>query len=168
MIRLAALALVAAQPQPAPPSTGLYGTYDPNSVFARILRGQIPVAKVCEDQRTLVFIPKDWRTPGEILVIPKRRVRNLLGLKPWELERLMVAVQHAALAQRRALNSTGFQVVQNNGATSEQTVLHVHFHVVPSFGRVPTAADFRPDVSMAEMKEMAARLKPAWPTRGRC
>ena len=165
MILLAAAVALAVQ---QPPSTGLDGPYDPNNVFARILRGKIPVAKVCEDQRTLVFIPKDWRTPGEILVIPKRHVRNLLGLKPRELERLMVAVQHAALAQRRALHSTGFQVDQNNGETSQQTVFHVHFHVVPSFDRVPTSADFRPDVSMAEMKAMAARLKPAWPTRGRC
>jgi histidine triad (HIT) family protein len=160
----AALALAVQQP----PATGLDGPYDSNGVFARILRGTIPVAKVCEDQRTLVFIPKDWRSPGEILVIPKRHVRNLLGLQPRELERLMVAVQHAAVAQRRALHSTGFQVVQNNGATSEQTVFHVHFHVVPSFGRVPTSADFRPDVPMAEMQAMGARLKRAWPTRGRC
>jgi histidine triad (HIT) family protein len=164
LIWLAALLLVA---QP-PPATALDGLYDPQNVFARILRGELPVSKVCEDRHLLVFIPTGWKTPGEILVIPKRHVRNLLGLSPTELWRLMVAVQHGAIAQVRALGSTGFQVVQNNGATSFQTVFHVHFHVVPSFGREPLASDYRRDVPRAEMDQMAARLKAAWPTRGHC
>lgn len=164
MIWLLALALAAEQPA----ATGLDGPYDPQNVFARILRGDLPVSKVCEDRHLLVFIPTGWQSPGEILVIPKRAVRNLLGLSPSELRRLMVAVQHGAVAQRRALQSTGFQVVQNNGATSYQTVFHVHFHVVPSFGRPPDATAFRKDVPRAEMNSMAERLKAAWPTRGSC
>jgi len=168
MLLAAALALAAQQPAAAGPATGLDGPYDRNNVFARVLRGQVKVAKVCEDQRTLVFVPKDWRTSGEVLVIPKRAVRTLLGLRPDELQRLMVAVQHAAVAQRRALHSSGFQVVQNNGATSYQSVFHVHFHVVPSFGRLPQDSDFKPDVPWSQLASMAAKLKRTWPTRGRC
>jgi histidine triad (HIT) family protein len=164
VILLAALALAASRP----PATGLDGPYDRNNVFARIMRGEIPVGKVCEDPQVLVFVPKDWTSPGELLVIPKRGVRNLLGLRPAELARLMVVVQHSAEAQRRALGATGFQVVENNGATSYQTVFHVHFHVVPSFGRLPDKAAFRPDVPRAEQDSMAARLKAAWPTSGAC
>ena len=164
MIWLLALALAAQQP----PATGLDGPYDPQNVFARILRGELPVSKVCEDRHLLVFIPTGWQSPGEILVIPKRHVRNLLGLSPSELRRLMVAVQHGAIAQRQALSSTGFQVVQNNGSSSFQTVFHVHFHVVPSFGSPPQQSAYRKDVPRAEMDSMAERLKAAWPTRGRC
>jgi histidine triad (HIT) family protein len=164
VIPLAAIVLAAQQP----PAPGLDGRYDRNNPFARIMRGELPVAKICEDRQILVFVPKDWRTPGEILVMPKRAVRNLLGLTPIELERSMVVVQHAAAAQRRALHSTGFQLVGNNGATSYQTVFHVHFHVVPSFGRLPQDSDFRADVPIAESKAMAARLRATWPTRGEC
>ena len=164
MILLAALALAAQQP----PANGLDGAYDPNNVFARILRHQLPASIVCDDQQVLVFVPKGWRTPGELLVMPKRGARNLLGLHPTELQRLMIVVQHAAIAQRRALHSTGFQLVQNNGATSFQTVFHTHFHVVPSFGREPLSGDYRADVSRSEQDAMAARLKAAWPTKGAC
>ncbi|HEX5257876.1 MAG TPA: HIT family protein [Sphingomicrobium sp.] len=132
------------------------------------MRGELPASKVCEDRQVLVFVPKDWNTPGELLVIPKRPVRNLLGLRPAELQRLMTAVQHAALAQQRALHSTGFQVIQNNGATSFQTVFHIHFHVTPSFGRQPSSSDFHADVSRGTQDAMAARLKAAWPTRNGC
>jgi histidine triad (HIT) family protein len=161
---LAAFALAAQQPSP----TGLDGPYDTDNVFARILRHQLPVSAVCEDRQVLVFTPRDWRTPGELLVIPKRPVRNLLGLTPQELQRLMTVVQHAAIAQRRALHSTGFQVVQNNGATSFQTVFHVHFHVVPSFGREPADSDARRNVVRADQDAMAAKLRAAWPTKGTC
>lgn len=164
MIMLAALALAA----PQPPATGLDGPYDRNNVFARIMRGELPVGRVCEDRQVLVFVPKDWTTPGELLVIPKQPVRNLLGLQPPELQRLMIVVQHAAMAQRQALHATGFQVVENNGATSYQTVFHVHFHVIPSFDRLPDKAEFRPDVPRAEQDAMAARLKASWPTRNGC
>ena len=164
MIWLLALVLAAEQPT----ATGLDGAYDPQNVFARMLRGELPVSRVCEDSGVLVFIPRDWKSPGEVLVIPKRPVRNLLGLTPGELERLMVVVQHSAEAQRRALNSTGFQVVQNNGATSHQTVFHVHFHVVPSFGHPPGPSAARRRVPQAEKDAMAARLKAGWPTRAAC
>jgi histidine triad (HIT) family protein len=161
---LAAIALAAQQPT----ATGLDGPYDPNNPFARILGGELPAAKVCEDRQALVFVPRDWVSPGELLVIPKRPVRNLLGLRPPELQRLMTVVQHAAMAQRRALYSTGFQVVENNGGTSYQTVFHVHVHVIPSFGRLPDKTDFRADVGRAEQDVMAAKLKAAWPTRNLC
>lgn len=161
---LAALAL--ATPQPA--ATGLEGRYDSSNPFARIMRGELPVSKVCEDKQVLVFVPKDWSSPGELLVIPKRAVRNLLGLRPPELERLLTVVQDAAVAQQRALHATGFQVVQNNGATSYQTVFHVHFHVIPSFGRPPAKAEFRADVPRPQQDAMAARLKASWPTRNGC
>jgi histidine triad (HIT) family protein len=161
---LAAIALGAQQP----PAIGLLGAYDWNNPFARIIRGELPVAKVCEDRVVLVFVPRDWVSPGELLVIPKRAVRNLLGLRAAELQRLMLVVQHAAEAQRRELRATGFQLVENNGATSSQTVFHVHFHVVPSFGRLPGTTDFRPNVPRPEQDGMAARLKSAWPTRHAC
>lgn len=163
MIVLAALALAAQAP-----ATGLDGPYDRSNPFAKIMRGELPVARVCEDREVLVFVPKDWVSPGELLVIPKRPVRTLLGLRPGELERLMVVVQHAATAQRNALGSTGFQLVQNNGATSHQTVFHVHFHVIPSFGRAPAASDFRADVSSADQMIMAEKLSARWPSRPGC
>lgn len=160
---VAALAL-AAQPQ----ATGLDGPYDRNNVFAKMMRGEVPVATVCEDRTVLVFVPKDWASPGELLVIPKRAARNLLDLRPAELERLMTVVQHAARAQRLALHSTGFQLVQNNGATSHQTVFHVHFHVIPSFGHPPQSADFQADVPRPDQMMMARKLHARWPTHGSC
>ena len=144
--------------------TGLDGDYDPHNPFAQIIRGELPASKVYDDADVLVITPLTMLTPGHVLVIPKRLgVRNLLGLTADEMRACLVAVQKAALAQRRALGSTGFRLHQTNGATSDQDVFHPHFHVIPSFGPSPAYRDTVDRNRREELDAMAAKLKAAWP-----
>jgi histidine triad (HIT) family protein len=109
-------------------------------------------------------MPLTMARPGHVLVIPKRLgVRNLLDLTPDELRDCMAAVQRAARAQVKALGATGFTISQNNGISSNQHVFHPHFHVVPQFDpKLPSRPDEQRN-TRAELVEMAAKLRAAWP-----
>ena len=183
---LSALLFVQGTPmraQPIPPEhlpppgtdTGLEGKYDPQNGIAQLIQDRTKessASKIFEDERVLVFMPlpqEEVVAPGHVLVVPKRMgARNLLDLKPDEMCYLLATVQKAAIAQKNGLGATGFRVQQNNGLSSSQTVYHAHFHVIPSFGgKAPGTPAPRRKLPEAEYKEIAAKLKAAWPKDGK-
>ena len=105
--------------------------YDPNNIFAKILRGEIPAHKVFEDEAVLVFMDVMPQAPGHTLVLPKTASRNLLDADPGVLARLLPAVQKVAVAVKAAFAADGIQVIQYNEPAGGQSVFHLHFHVIP-------------------------------------
>jgi histidine triad (HIT) family protein len=106
-------------------------TYDPNNIFAKILRGEIPCHKIHEDEHTLAFMDVMPQVDGHCLVIPKAGSRNLLDADPSTLLPLMATVQNVARAAKAAFNSDGVQIRQYNEPAAGQTVFHLHFHILP-------------------------------------
>ncbi len=106
-------------------------TYDPNNVFAKVLRGEIPCHTLYEDDDTLVFLDIMPRTEGHALVITKERARDLFDIKPEALAKLMAVVQKLAPKIAAAVGADGVLIQQFNGAAAGQTVFHVHVHIVP-------------------------------------
>ena len=110
----------------------LNAPYDPNNIFARILRGEIPSVKVWEDDHILAFMDVFPQSEGHVLVVSKTSTaRTLLDIEPDVLARLIAAAQRTARAVVRALDPEGFQIMQFNGEAGGQTVFHLHFHIVP-------------------------------------
>ena len=110
----------------------LHGAYDPDNIFAKILRGEIPSVKVWEDDHVLAFMDVFPQSEGHVLVVSKTsQARNLLEIEPTELERLALAVQRTARAVEKALRPEGLSIMQFNGEAGGQTVFHLHFHIVP-------------------------------------
>lgn len=110
----------------------LDGTYEDGNIFAKILRGEMPSAKVFEDSHVYAFMDVFPQSKGHTLVIPKHSTaRNLLEEDPANLQPLILGVQRVALAVRAALNPDGVQISQFNGAPAGQTVFHLHFHIIP-------------------------------------
>src|SRR5438270_8716293 len=105
--------------------------YDQNNVFAKILRGEIPAAKVYEDERTLAFMDVMPQADGHTLVVPKEQAEDLLTLSPDGAAALIVTTQKIAKAVKKGLNVPGIMVAQLNGAPAGQSVFHVHFHIIP-------------------------------------
>ena len=105
--------------------------YDPNNIFAKILKGDIPSVKLYEDEDTLAFMDVMPQAPGHLLVIPKQGSRNLLDADPAVLVKLMPVVQKLAGAAKEAFDADGVFVAQFNEAAAGQTVFHLHFHVIP-------------------------------------
>lgn len=116
----------------------LDGTYDDGNIFAKILRGEAPAAKVFEDDHVLAFMDVFPQAKGHTLVIPKHSgARNLLEEEPQTLAHLFQGVQRVARAVRAALNPDGLTITQFNGSVSGQTVFHLHVHILPRWEGVP-------------------------------
>jgi histidine triad (HIT) family protein len=130
----------------------LDGAYDLDNVFAKILRGEIPAAKVYEDDHVLAFMDAYPQARGHTLVVPKAAARNLLDVEPEALQGLIVRVQRIARAVRAALKPDGVTVMQFNGEAGGQTVFHLHFHIVPRWEGEPMA---RPGGGMAGQAQLA-------------
>ena len=110
----------------------LDGTYDAGNIFAKILRGEAPAARVFEDDHVLSFMDVFPQAKGHTLVIPKHSVaRNLMDEDPAVLAPLILGVQRVTRAVRAALKPDGIVVTQFNGAASGQTIYHLHFHIIP-------------------------------------
>ena len=106
-------------------------SYDPDNIFAKILRGEIPCHKVYEDDATLAFMDVMPQVDGHTLVIPKAPSRNLLDADPAALGPLMVSVQKVANAVRKAFAAEGILIKQFNEPAAGQTVFHLHVHILP-------------------------------------
>lgn len=105
--------------------------YDPNNIFAKILRGEFPCHKIYEDDHTLAFMDVMPQVDGHCLVVPKQASRGLLDADPIRLAHLMTTVQKVAAAAKSAMNADGIQIRQCNEEAGGQTVFHLHVHILP-------------------------------------
>ncbi len=105
--------------------------YDPNNIFAKILRGELPCHKVYEDDDSLAFMDIMPRSSGHCLVIPKVPARNLLDCDPAALARLIQVAQKIAVAAKKAMGADGVTFQQFSEAAGGQVVFHLHFHIIP-------------------------------------
>lgn len=105
--------------------------YDPNNIFAKILRGEIPCHKVWEDDHTIAFLDVMPQADGHTLIMPKTAARNMLDARPEQLEAVIATTQRIAKAAKVAFEADGIFVSQFNEAAAGQTVFHLHFHVIP-------------------------------------
>jgi histidine triad (HIT) family protein len=135
--------------------------YDRNNVFAKILRGEIPSAKVYEDDKTLAFMDVMPQADGHVLVIPKEEAENILEVSPEGAAAMIRTAQKVARAVKNALGCEGIMLAQLNGTGAGQTVFHVHFHVIPRGG----GADFRLHARGMEkpekLKQLADKIRAA-------
>lgn len=109
----------------------LYGDYDTDNIFAKILRGEIPAIKVYEDDVAFAFMDLFPQAEGHTLVIPKVPCRNFLEMPADKVGSYMLRVQKVAKAVTKALSPDGVVVMQFNGSPAGQTVFHLHFHIIP-------------------------------------
>jgi histidine triad (HIT) family protein len=110
----------------------LDGDYDEDNVFAKIIRGDLPAAKVFEDAHVLAFMDVFPQSRGHTLVVSKKsRARNLLDVEAEVLSHVILDVQRVAKAICAALKPDGLVITQFNGAAAGQSVFHLHFHLIP-------------------------------------
>ena len=111
--------------------------YDPDNIFARIIRGELPAISVYDDDDALAFMDIFPQTRGHTLVIPKKaRATNFFDADVADLSVLIARVQHVARGVRKALKPDGVRLAQFNGAAAGQTVFHLHFHIIRGKGMV--------------------------------
>lgn len=127
-------------------------SYDPENIFAKILRGEIPCEKLYEDDDTFVFMDIMPRADGHLLVIPKTAARNVLDASPEQLAAVMATVQKMAHAAMAAFDAGGVTIQQFNEPAGGQEVYHLHVHVLPRHEGV----SLRPPGKMEDRDVIAA------------
>jgi histidine triad (HIT) family protein len=135
--------------------------YDPNNIFAKILRKEIPCHKVFEDEATLAFMDIMPRADGHLLVIPKVPARNLLDIAPDALSALIVRVQRIAQTAKQVFGADGITLQQFSESAGGQEVFHLHFHILPRMTGVSLRPHPAPMGDPAHLAEQAAKMRAA-------
>ncbi len=102
-------------------------------IFCRIANGEIPSAKVYEDEDVTAFLDLAPANRGHVLVVPKRHYANALDFPCDLAPAVCLAVRKVAGALVKVLDAKGFNVFQNNGPAAGQSVFHIHWHIIPRF-----------------------------------
>jgi histidine triad (HIT) family protein len=127
-------------------------SYDPNNIFAKILRGELPAYKVYEDDKAVAFLDIMPRAPGHALVLPKAPARNILDVNPADLAHVMQVAQKLARASMQAFGAQGVTIQQFNEGAGGQVVFHLHVHVIPRHDGIP----MKPPATHKEKPEVLA------------
>ncbi|MBO0753066.1 MAG: HIT family protein [Bradyrhizobiaceae bacterium] len=136
-------------------------SYDPNNVFAKILRGEMPCHKVYEDERAFAFLDIMPRVPGHTLVIPKAPARNILDIAPDDLAYVIKVAQKIARAGMKVFDADGITVQQFSEPAGGQVVFHLHVHVMPRKHGVALKPPASVKEDPAVLAEQASRLAAA-------
>lgn len=104
-------------------------------IFCKIIKGEIPSAKVYEDEHVYAFLDISQVTKGHTLVIPKIHKENVFDLTPEIAGPLFQAVPKIANAIKAEFQPEGLNLLNNNGEAAGQTVFHYHMHLLPRYGK---------------------------------
>ncbi|GMU82361.1 MAG: hypothetical histidine triad protein [Planctomycetota bacterium] len=102
-----------------------------DSIFTRIIRGEIPCQRVFESPTVFAFLDINPLAPGHTLVVPKRQVERLEQLPENEAADIARVLGRIARAILAVTGAPDYNVLQNNGSSAGQVVPHVHFHIIP-------------------------------------
>lgn len=105
-----------------------------DTIFGKILRGEIPCHRVYEDAHVLAFLDIMPLSRGHTLVVPKEPAETLDQLSDESAAALGRALPRICRAVVKATDCTAYNLLQNNGPAAHQAVFHVHFHIIPKQG----------------------------------
>lgn len=106
-------------------------TPENNTIFGKILRGELPDDRVYEDENCIAFRDITPAAPVHILVIPRKHIVNLYDATPDDAELLgQLMLASAKIARQQGLEESGYRLVVNNGASVGQSVFHIHIHIL--------------------------------------
>ncbi|MEW9675032.1 HIT family protein [Lentibacillus sp. L22] len=103
-------------------------------IFCKIINGDIPSAKVYEDDQVYAFLDISQITKGHTLVIPKTHTKNIYETSPEVASELFARIPKIANAIKEVYKPIGMNLLNNNEAPAEQSVFHLHIHIIPRYG----------------------------------
>lgn len=102
-------------------------------IFCKIINGDIPSYKIYEDDYTYAFLDISQVSKGHTLVVPKTHAKDILEVESEQLAHVIQSVQRVAQMIDDTLQPEGINVIQNNRAFADQSVFHLHFHIMPRY-----------------------------------
>ena len=132
----------------------------PDTIFSRLYRGELPCAKVYEDQRVFAFMDAGQVNPGHVIVASIEAFETLVDADEATAVAMMAAAHRIARAVQAAFAPAGMTILQANKAAGWQTVPHLHLHVLPRHADDGVLLTWpRKDPGIEVLKELAARIR---------
>jgi len=132
------------------------------TIFSRIIRGEIPCHRIYEDDRVLAFLDVGPLSRGHTLVVPKEPAATLDVLSEESAAAVGRVLPRLCRAVIAATGASAYNVLQNNGAAAHQAVFHVHFHIIPKHGEAGLGIAWKPGTLDAkEGADLAERIRAA-------
>jgi histidine triad (HIT) family protein len=103
------------------------------TIFAKIIRKELPADIVYEDDETLAFLDIKPNNLGHTLVIPKEPARNIFDIGEESFVSVMKRVRKLAKAVKEVTGADGVNILMNNEPEAGQVVFHAHIHIIPRF-----------------------------------
>lgn len=133
------------------------------TVFTRIVSGDLPSFTVYEDETTYAFLDTDPHAPGHTLVIPKTPYVHLQEIPKDEAVDLFGTLWELIPRIERAVDADATTLTLNNGGAADQEIAHVHWHIVPRFEDDGTLVEYHPlldgKLTDTEMDSIAAAIR---------
>ena len=139
----------------------LTDAYDPQNIFAKILRDEMPSLRIFEDEMTVAFMDIMPQAPGHVLVIPRAAATNVLTLSPDGARAVMTTTHLLAPAVQKALDAPGLMLAQLNGSAAGQSVPHFHMHIIPRHNGLEMLGHGTQMADIGELAEIATRIRAA-------
>ena len=133
------------------------------TIFSKIIRGDIPSHKVYEDDHVFAFLDINPLSPGHTLVIPKEPAASLDALSDEAAAAIGRVLPRLCRAVQKATGVRDYNILQNNGAPAHQAVFHVHFHIIPKPNEATgLGIGWKPlQLDAAKGKQLAAQIADA-------
>lgn len=133
-----------------------------NCIFCKIASGVIPSTTVYEDEDFRAILDLGPAAEGHTLILPKEHFDDVTELPEALAAKVLPVAAKIGMAMKAGLRCAGFNLVQNNGETAGQTVMHFHLHVIPRYEGGPEIASWTPGETTPEvMKETAEKIRVA-------
>ncbi|MDO4326323.1 MAG: HIT family protein [bacterium] len=131
-----------------------------NCIFCKIANGEIPSATVYEDENFRAILDLNPASKGHTIILPKNHFKDVCELDENTSAAVLPVAARIGAAMKASLGCTGFNLVQNNGASAGQTVFHFHMHVIPRYEDGPAMVTWEQHQSEAEeLQQTATQIK---------
>lgn len=128
-------------------------------IFCKIANGEIPSKTLHEDENFRVILDLSPATKGHALILPKEHYDNLYELPEDTAAGVMKLAKKMAAVMTEKLQADGFNLVQNNGETAGQTVMHFHMHLIPRYTEDGQRIGWNPgEVAQEELEEIKKQI----------
>lgn len=127
-------------------------------VFCDIINHKIPSKVVYEDDDVLAILDVSQVTYGHTLVMPKKHVKNILEADPEIVSKCAVVAQKLAKQIVKNTGASGCNILNNCGEIAGQSVDHLHFHIIPRYGK-DDAVNFTFGSTEQNLDEVLAKVK---------
>ena len=128
-------------------------------VFCEIIKGNIPSAKVYEDENTIAILDLSQATKGHTLIIPKKHSSNLLDIDDTSYTNAMIVAKKVAAALEKTYDAKGFNLLNNCNSIAGQTVNHFHIHIIPRYNEDDLTIEFVNNEGKHDLAKLAKEIK---------